>query len=189
MAEIAVLPSLESVKGKLEQNGFPFAGLPNDRNDSLWVERITANCLYRNGSWNLFTRSFMKLTSHNNASEWTKISPNILRGDVSRSLNTWPSLATHKRLLSLLSKNRKKVIVVTAYRLPYHLFCCVVFLRKFRLNLLTISYYNPYPNWIFENLCRYIMFGRNNWYDIDKRESTLKFATDLLYIWSCLNLM
>ena len=37
MAEIAVLPSLESAKGKLEQNGFPFAGLPNDRNDSLWT--------------------------------------------------------------------------------------------------------------------------------------------------------
>ena len=38
MFEIAVLPSLESAKGKLEQNGFPFAGLPNDRNDSLWVD-------------------------------------------------------------------------------------------------------------------------------------------------------
>ena len=38
MAEIAVLPSLESAKGKLEQNGFPFAELPNDRNDSLWVD-------------------------------------------------------------------------------------------------------------------------------------------------------
>ena len=36
MAEIAVLPSLESAKGKLEQNGFPFAGLPNDRNSLLW---------------------------------------------------------------------------------------------------------------------------------------------------------
>ena len=56
----------------------------------------------------------MKLTCHNNASEWTKISPNILRGEVSRSLNIWPTLATQKRLLSLLSKNRKKVTVVIA---------------------------------------------------------------------------
>jgi hypothetical protein len=38
MAEIAVLPSLESAEGKLKQNGFPFTGLPNDRNDSLWVD-------------------------------------------------------------------------------------------------------------------------------------------------------
>ena len=38
MAEIAVLPSLESAKGKLEQNGFPFAALPNDRNSLLWVD-------------------------------------------------------------------------------------------------------------------------------------------------------
>ena len=37
MAGIAVLSSLESAKEKLEQNGFPFAGLPNDRNDSLWT--------------------------------------------------------------------------------------------------------------------------------------------------------
>ena len=36
MAGSAVLPSLESAKEKLEQNGFPFAGLPNDRNSLLW---------------------------------------------------------------------------------------------------------------------------------------------------------
>ena len=43
MAGIAVLPSLESAKEKLEQNGFPFAGLPNDRNDSLWGD-IRTEC-------------------------------------------------------------------------------------------------------------------------------------------------
>ena len=37
MAEINVLPTLERAKGKLELNGFPFAELPNDRNDSLWT--------------------------------------------------------------------------------------------------------------------------------------------------------
>ena len=37
MAEITVLPSLESAKGKLEQNGFPFEDLPHDRSDPLWT--------------------------------------------------------------------------------------------------------------------------------------------------------
>ena len=31
-----------------------------------------------------------------------------------------------------------------------------------RHNFPTISYYNLCPNWIFENLCHYIMFGRDN---------------------------
>ena len=62
-----------------------------------------------------FTRSFRKLISHINGSEWRKISVPSLRIEVWRSLNIWPTLATQKRLLSLLSKNLKKVTVVTAF--------------------------------------------------------------------------
>ena len=43
MAGIAVLPSLESAKEKLEQNGFPFAALPKDPNNSSW-DRIEKLC-------------------------------------------------------------------------------------------------------------------------------------------------
>ena len=43
MAGIAVLPTLESAKEKLEQNGFPFAALPNDRSSLLWP-RIEEKC-------------------------------------------------------------------------------------------------------------------------------------------------
>ena len=38
MAEIVVLPTSESAKGKLERGAFPFAALPNDRNSLLWVD-------------------------------------------------------------------------------------------------------------------------------------------------------
>ena len=34
--------------------------------------------------------------------------------------------------------------------------------NMFRHGLLSISYHNPYPNRIFENLCHQIMFGRDN---------------------------
>ena len=135
--------------------------------------------------------------------------------------NTWPALLANKRSLWLLSKNRKKVTVVSAFHMT-SLSCilCVVliycisllcdytqeeappirihqpmffvrwmsmsywihgnvesasstpekdklriitfFLRLSRHNFLTISYHNPYFNWIFENLYHCIMFGRDN---------------------------
>ena len=43
MAEIAVLPTLESAKGKLEQKSIPFAALPNDPDSSRWT-RIEKEC-------------------------------------------------------------------------------------------------------------------------------------------------
>ena len=104
MAEIAVLPSLESAKEKLEQNGFPFAGLPDDRNDSLWVD-IRREC-----GLSLAEVSFLK-----NASAGT----------------TSKSVMFHCSLISI----------------PTSSMCAVS---------------NPYPNRIFEILCHYIMFGRDN---------------------------
>ena len=43
MAEVNVLPTLESAKGKLELKGFPFAALPKETNNTLWTE-IRTTC-------------------------------------------------------------------------------------------------------------------------------------------------
>ena len=57
--------------------------------------------------------------------------------------------------------------------------------RKSRHNPLTTSSHNPYPNWISENLCHNIMFGRDNYHDIVIREhGCVTFFCSFCSLWS-----
>ena len=105
-------------------------------------------------------------------------------------LNLQPLSTTKKRLVSIMITSLSvgnQVSYPTASSIPEKEILRTIksCFRKLRHNFPTISYCNPYPNWIFQNLRHYIMFGRDNVHDIVIHEyGCVTFFCSFCSLWS-----